>query len=184
MNPKPVNNTPNMRFPCHFIKENAVCAEIGVWQGRFSRGILKKKPQKLHLIDPWIHQDYTHRGYNIGQEKMDDIYNSVCEQFAGEPCVEIHRNLSLEVDFPEEYFDWVYIDGDHNYEIVLKELEFYFPLVKKGGFLCGDDYGWVDADCTRKDGKRLGPKAAVDEFVEKNNLEVEIHNQQFVIHVK
>ena len=37
--------------------KNAICAEIGVWRGDFTKYILKKtKPEKIHLIDPWLYQ--------------------------------------------------------------------------------------------------------------------------------
>ncbi len=72
-------------------------------------------------------------------------------------------------------FDWVYIDGDHTCSVVLKDLEFYFPLVKAGGFLCGDDYLWRSVDC------KLGPKPAVDAFVKAHNLNLEVVRNQFVI---
>ena len=61
--------------------------------------------------------------------------------------------------------------------MVLKDLEFYFPLVKTGGFLCGDDYGWKSVDC------RLGPKPAVDQFVKTHNLNLYIDKNQFVISI-
>ena len=166
-----------MRYPVKKIKENDICAEIGVWKGNFSSAILKKHPQKLHLIDPWVHQDYKKMWYSIEQEKMNDIYNSVQKKFASDARVEIHRSFSTDVEFPKEYFDWVYIDGNHTYPMVVKDLEFYYPLVKRGGYLCGDDYGWTSVDC------RLGPKPAIDEFIDKHNLRMEIRRRQFVIMV-
>jgi hypothetical protein len=164
-----------MRYPLTKIKENDICAEIGVWKGSFSSKILKRKPSKLHLIDPWKHQNYKKMWYSIEQEKMDKIYHSVQKRFADDNRVELHRSFSTEVEFPKEYFDWVYIDGDHTYPMVLKDLDFYYPLVKKGGFLCGDDYGWTSVDCP------FGPKRAVNEFVKVHNAKIEIIKNQFVI---
>jgi methyltransferase family protein len=40
---------------------------------------------------------------------------------------------------PTHYFDWIYVDGDHQYEAVKKGLESYLPKVKPGGFITGDD---------------------------------------------
>ena len=165
------------RFPLKKIKKNAVCAEVGVWRGDLSLDILTKNPKKLHLIDPWIHQDYKAMMYSTGQDRMDRIYNHVHMKFKDDSRVEIHRNFSTDVEFPKEYFDWVYIDGNHTYPMVCKDLEFYYPLVKKGGYLCGDDYGWTSVDC------KLGPKPAVDEFVKTHNLKIEIVGWQFVISV-
>ncbi len=166
-----------MRYPLKKINKNDVCAEIGVWKGDFSEQILKHNPSELHLIDPWVHQDYKKMWYSIEQEKMDEIHNKVQEKFKNDSRVKIHRKFSTDVKFPNAYFDWVYIDGDHTHPMVLKDLEFYFPLVKTGGFLCGDDYGWKSVDC------RLGPKPAVDQFVKTHNLNLYIDKNQFVISI-
>jgi len=168
-----------------YIKKGDKCAEIGVWQGDLSRAILKHKPSELHLIDPWASQDVIKRCYSINQAAMDQIYKRVLNIFSKLNEVTVHRKFSTDVDFPEQYFDWVYIDGDHSYNAAKKDLEFYYPLMKKGGHLCGDDYGlWEDRPKTGfgSDGGG-GPKPAVDEFVKEYNLKLELKDNQFVIFV-
>lgn len=46
---------------------------------------------------------------------------------------------ALEV-FEEEFFDWIYIDGLHDYNGVLRDFEAAWPLLKKGGVMVFDDY--------------------------------------------
>ena len=153
----------------HLIKPGDVCAEVGVWKGEFSHYILQRQPSKLHLIDPWLHQDFPVdnpedlRIYCCGQEQMDKIYDDVISMFDHFQNTEIHRSFSVDVDFPEDYFDWVYIDG-----------------MKSGGFLCGDDYGDNDEHDPYSNG---GPKRAVKEFTEATGLGVEINGSQFVIRI-
>ena len=53
----------------------------------------------------------------------------------------------------DKEFDVVWLDGNHNYEVVKKELEIYDPLAKL--MICGHDYGHRDLP---------GVKKAVDEF--------------------
>lgn len=156
-------------IPLLKIKEDDICAEIGVWKGYNACKILKQEPRELHLIDPWAHQDYEGRWYSVEQKKMDDIYENVCDSFKEEDRVYIHRGFSKDVIFPNEYFDWIYIDGNHSYSSVLEDLNHYRPFMKRSGFMCGDDYGWKDRHCDK------GPKAAVDEFTKINNLKLEIH---------
>jgi cephalosporin hydroxylase len=38
-------------------------------------------------------------------------------------------------------FDLVHIDGDHEYESVLQDIVLWSRKVKKGGYMCFDDYG-------------------------------------------
>lgn len=167
-----------LRYPLTKIKESDICAEIGVWRGNFAAEILVKSPRELHLVDPWVHQDYKNRLYSIEQQKMDRIYARVAQRFRDDDRVTIHRDFSTSVDFPAQYFDWVYVDANHSYEAALADLNHYYPRIKSGGYLCGDDYGHTDVNCAR------GPKPAVDEFVAKYGLRLEIHQKnQFVIWV-
>jgi len=90
--------------------KNAVCAELGVMDGLFSKKILNiTKPKKLILIDVWmVNQTFTDP---ISQSEYDLKYNSVKEKFKSRPEVEIMRGRTdLIKTFPDNYFDWVYID--------------------------------------------------------------------------
>jgi predicted O-methyltransferase YrrM len=42
--------------------------------------------------------------------------------------------------FDDETFDVVYIDADHSYESVKRDIASWRPKVKRGGVLCGHDY--------------------------------------------
>jgi hypothetical protein len=42
----------------------------------------------------------------------------------------------------DSYADLVYVDGDHRPEYVLKDLRAWFPKVRMGGVICGDDFNW------------------------------------------
>jgi len=176
--------SPDQQPTLKYVNEGDICAEIGVMKGDYSAQILKRKPKELHLIDPWVHQDYEKMWYSLPQEEMEKVYRGVKQRFTNDDRVFIHRKFSTETAFSEKYFDWVYIDGDHTYPAVLKDLEFYYPLIKEGGFLCGDDYGWSNVDCRKGGG---GPQVAVDEFVTKNALKMKLlgptKKTQFVIWV-
>lgn len=170
------------------VPARAVCAEIGVHEGDFSEQILSTiEPERLHLIDPWRHEEgpsfQESRYGNLGpegQDVMDARYRQVLERFGTqvrEGKVEIHRKLSdvAAADFERDYFDWVYIDGNHLYKHVKRDLELYYPKVKAGGYLAGDDYGvqgWWEN----------GVQNAVDEFVsQKPNTTLEVRSSQFLI---
>jgi hypothetical protein len=169
------------------IAAGAVCAEIGVYKGDFSEFILRRKPKKLHLIDPWkFEPDATYAksfyGGTLGkdQEKMDSIYKSILGRFhtaIASGIVEVHRSASAAYasHFPDNYFDWIYIDGNHQYDFVKQDLEVFLPKVKSHGLLAGDDYGlpgwWQD-----------GVTRAVDEAVISGRVEkVLIANRQFLL---
>lgn len=157
------------------IEENFVCAEVGVWKGEFSRQIISKNPSKLYLIDPWITQDYANRWYSIEQQKMDKIYEDVCDQFKDNQSVKIIRSMSTDVEIQQK-LDLVYIDANHSYEFVLADLQFYYNLMKPNSYITGDDFRWTDPS-----GISRGPGAAVKEFCLSKNLNFNVINNQFII---
>jgi hypothetical protein len=157
-------------------------AEIGAWRGDFSSRLLSVASE-LHLIDPWVYTtEYGNRlyggAYARNQADMDDIYRGVCERFWDKPVV-IHRLLSSVAagNFPDKFFGWVYIDGNHYYDFVLSDLELYYPKVQIGGLLCGDDYYWTSVEL----GGDMPVKRAVSGFVSRHGLGMEVIGSQYLI---
>jgi hypothetical protein len=126
-----------------------VAAEVGVAEGGHARQLLDRlAPKKLHLIDPWRFQDipdYVTDANNTTDEEGDRRYNGVLAMFdraIRDGTVEVHRALSTEIanKFPDEYFDFVYIDANHTYSACLEDLCALDPKVKRTGFILGHDY--------------------------------------------
>jgi Methyltransferase domain len=166
----------------------SVCAEIGVHLGDFSAEILDVvRPRRLHLVDPWRYEDsptYAESWYGGeqggSQATMDGRHAAVVARFrraidSGQ--VTIHRATSAEAarELPDAYFDWVYIDGNHQYEFARDDLATFAVKIRPGGYLTGDDYadgGWWQG----------GVKRAVDEFVGTGRGKLEsVDDRQFVI---
>ena len=156
------------QFALNKIKEGDVCVEIGVWKGHYSSQIISHNCSRLYLIDPWLHQPYKGRLYNISQAEMDDIFLNVQQKFKNDPKVTIFREFSNSVDLSTiEKFDWVYIDGNHSYHNVMQDLQKYSNHIKSGGYICGHDWNWV--------------KGAVTEFAKLNNYNIETGDREFAI---
>ena len=163
--------------------KGSACAEIGVWQGDFSREILEiVRPATLHLLDPWTFQpQFPERMYGgriaDGQAYMDRLYGSVLGRFAGHDNVRVHRLFSRDLlrAVGVGSLDWVYIDGNHSKDAVREDLHLAWQAVRPGGFITGDDYFWIDADGS------FTVQAAVDEFARERGVEVELVGGQFVL---
>jgi len=166
--------------------KGAVCSEVGVWKGDFSDRILSiTSPKKLHLIDPWEFQsEFPERMYGgsvaKNQNDMDAIYQGVIKRFSNRPNVVFNRGKSKKIisEFKDNYFDWVYIDGNHYYEYVLNDLNYCLQKVKPGGFITGDDYTWGEKYC-------FPVKQAVLDFIRENDLErnLKVLGSQFIIKI-
>jgi len=129
------------------IAQGAKCAEIGVFNGAFSRKIFSKNPSEIHLVDPWVQQTDQHDQHaKDSQEEQDarfqKVKNWADEMSSDETKISVYRDFSENAakNFSNNYFDWIYIDGDHRYEAVKIDLESWWPKLKPGGWITGDDY--------------------------------------------
>ncbi|MBT4497523.1 MAG: class I SAM-dependent methyltransferase [Gemmatimonadetes bacterium] len=153
-----------------YLPKGGVVAEIGVAEGYFSKTILETTlPSKLHLIDPWEHQertDYANDPNNVPDQENEMRYRGVVDKFSREIAagkMEVHRNYSSQVidRFPDGYFDWIYVDALHTYEGVSADLNQFAPKVKADGFILGHDY----TNCLAAQEMSFGVVEAVDDFV-------------------
>ncbi|WP_353432454.1 class I SAM-dependent methyltransferase [Polynucleobacter sp. MWH-UH23A] len=93
------------------------------------------------------------------QQAMERLFKAVSFnllRFDGRAKLMKQKSWDAANKFVDESLDLVYIDGDHTYDGVVKDLAAWFPKVRKGGVICGDDIGWP------------GVKQAVDEFFIRN----------------
>ena len=166
-------------FIFKLIKKNSVCCEIGVWKGEFSQLIIKKNnPTKLYLIDPWkdFGDDYFDKKHvKYRQENQNLRFNLVNQKLKSNILknqVEILKMTSEEALSKLENikFDFIYVDGNHQYKFVKYDIENYFKLLNDSGYLVGDDYR-IDS-----------VKKAVDDFLQNNKTKnFFVKNDQFIL---
>jgi len=113
-----------------------VGAEIGVQRGRHSQIICENvEGLKLYCVDPWM-------AYNrIKQEKMDSVYKH-CQRRLSNYNVELMKMTSMEAigHFDDWSLDFVYIDGLHEFDSVMRDLMHWARKVRPGGIISGHDY--------------------------------------------
>ena len=132
-----------------FLPKGGEVAEIGVAEGDFSREILDATlPRRLHLIDPWEHQDradYSKDLNNVSEATQEARFDAVQARFRneiGNKSVCVYRDYADDaaVFFADGQLDWVYIDGMHTLDAAYQDLLTYRHKVKSGGFIVGHDY--------------------------------------------
>jgi len=125
-------------------KKNLVGAEIGVEYGYNAIGILTQLDiKKLYLIDPyWEFPRASGNGVRPTEEmqqiKSEALINLKKYEDKIEWVFDYSWNVADQIE--DESLDFVYIDGDHRYEAVYKDIELYFSKVKIGGLIGGHDY--------------------------------------------
>ncbi len=151
-------------------------AEIGVQRGDFSAVIRESWMNgTIHLIDRWKYDEDYKDVANISYREQLNNYLYVVTRFSENYDVKIYRMDSEEAatHFPDEYFDWIYIDADHSYEGCKRDLNAWYPKLKKGGMFCGHDFldGVIPAGV-------FGVKTAVEEFLKEKEAQLFVTREQ------
>jgi hypothetical protein len=161
--------------------KHAVCAEIGVWKGGFSERILKMtEPRELNLIDPGLFSQVSDRMFGARSPRTATIWTESIRTSAnaGQPAQRNDTGFSEEVlkQFEDRYFDWVYIDGNHYYDFVRKDLELAYLKVKSGGYITG-----MTTPGARR--RRFPSSGAVRDFVKERHIRMkpEVIGDQFIV---
>ncbi len=163
-----------------FLRKGGIGAEIGVFKGAFVDYFLSSEPKKLYLVDPWFRLSakwaWAQAGQSTVRALVDILTEFEPEISAGqiEPRVEFSRDFLH--SFPNDHFDWIYIDSSHSYEGTLEELGVAIHAVKNDGFIIGDDFN------PDPNSKHYGVCKAVEEFEAEGHLEILVRgeNSQFV----
>ena len=117
-----------------------VGVEVGVEQGLYSECLCQLIPGlNLAAVDCWT----AHRGYrdHVSQAKLDGFYDAAKKRLAPYDCTLI-REWSVDAAklFDDGSLDFVYIDGNHDFANVVKDIHAWSPKVRKGGVISGHDF--------------------------------------------
>jgi predicted O-methyltransferase YrrM len=163
-------------------KTEIVGCEIGVAHGFNVVYFLDALPtlKKLYAIDPFLLYDKDglrqgSPGIFLSQNNADNIKNMFVKNI--QPYgnrVEFIQASSEEVfdQFADNYLDYVFIDGEHSYESVAKDIKNYYNKVKTGGIIAGHDYSWP------------GVQHAVFEFIADKNINLQFCNNDVWFWIK
>lgn len=108
-------------------------AEIGTHRGKNAASMLARMPNLiLFMVDP----------YGGDPENSPFYAECVAETaFAAERRRIVHKHSPGAAEiFPNDYFDFVFVDGDHSFQSALDDFYAWWPKVKSGGWLFGHDY--------------------------------------------
>ena len=123
--------------------------EIGCWAGESTimwSDILKEFPDidwSITCVDPWLPYPGVNATMTSALHKYNIfnlfIHNIHCSGI--EDRVRIYKGTSdlILPSLKDSQFDLVFVDGDHRYDQVIKDLEHSSRLLKDQGILCGDD---------------------------------------------
>lgn len=153
-----------------------IAVEVGTWRGDFAESMINKlSPKEFYAVDPYkiFEGMVSAPGNEYGNQQDLDVLAEKVKNRMTSLGGELLRDVSLNASkkFENNSIDVVYIDGDHTYEGVATDIKSWWPKVKPGGYLCGDDFV---KGVTGK-GFDYGVIEAVHDFVEQNNLHLFVY---------
>lgn len=125
--------------------------EIGSWKGQSASFMAveihnSEKNIKFDCVDHWgdlpgtpnseeyyVKNGILYEKFLSNTERVKHIINPV--RLDSMTAVKNYEDRSL---------DFVFIDGDHNYDPVVADIKAWLPKIKQLGVLAGHDYGWCE----------------------------------------
>ena len=132
----------------------SIGAEVGCAQGTTTSRLLRHCPQlRLYAVDKWeqVEASAIAGASMVGGEDDGDNcvgwdpikgfmkFHSLTTPYAARLTVLRGDSSAMAVYVPDESLDFVFIDADHRYSAVIKDLAAWVPKLKPGGMLCGHD---------------------------------------------
>jgi hypothetical protein len=109
------------------LPKDGIVAEIGTETGAFATQILARcRPRELHVID-------------IDYARFDP-------SLTADGRLRRHEGLSQAImaQFPDQHFDWIYIDAEHTFDAALGDARASAPKLKDGGLMIFNDFAHID----------------------------------------
>lgn len=162
-----------------------IVVELGSWLGASTchMGDLLKGKGKLFAVDHWLGSVEHHK---IERSNITSLLPTLYEQFLSNV---MHRELTntiipwkmtteqaaYKMRDQKTPVDLIYVDASHDEKSVYEDLSNWYPLVKKEGIICGDDWSWGDGYPVRR---------AVKRFAKEKRLKVHVSNNNFWLFYK
>jgi predicted O-methyltransferase YrrM len=113
--------------------------EIGCWKGKstaFMAVDIINSNKMIHLtcVDSWLGDN------DCGQENLFNEFLSNMAPVSHK--INVLRNFSVQAarNFPDNFFDFIFIDAAHDYMSVKQDIITWLPKLKPEGIIAGHDY--------------------------------------------
>ena len=135
--------------------------EVGSWKGKSAAYLAveiinSNKNISLDCVDTWMgsNEDPHVNDFYVKSNTLYELFIENTSSLSSVINPIRMDSVSASKKYEDNSLDFVFIDANHEYDYVKKDIEAWFPKVKVGGIIAGHDYkyGWTDVD------------KAVDEF--------------------
>jgi len=128
-------------------KNYKTLVELGVWKGHsicYLADKLRNKDVNIYAVDLWDetykYDDDPHLKYQ--KPHLYDIWKENVKDANLDGKIKDIKSITWEAasKFEDNSVDFVFIDADHEYSSVIKDIDAWLPKIKIGGMLAGHDY--------------------------------------------
>lgn len=131
-------------------------AEIGVAYGLHATHILSSFPDIRYVgIDPYlpgydpsdVFERDVAKGYQTEPDQafeslFTDVEELLTKNFPGRATILREPSEMAHTKIGDDSLDLVFVDGNHTFEAVQSDIRNWFPKIRSGGLLIGDDWSW------------------------------------------
>lgn len=120
------------------IPNGGILVEIGSYLGASSLVMSRaNKNNTLYCIDTWNNDA-------MSEGKWDTMNSFLHNTRHCKNIVPLRMWSTEAISVIPKQFDMIFIDGDHSYDGVKKDIDLYFPRLKSGGIITMHDFGWAE----------------------------------------
>ena len=126
--------------------DGSVFVELGCWKGKSAvflgvEIINSGKTISVHYVDHWGGSNEPEHKTDPDLERVFGLFMDSIERLHGLDCI-VHRGRTVDVaaDFEDGSVDFIWVDAGHEYDEVLADIKAWWPKLKVGGVMGGDDY--------------------------------------------
>lgn len=148
-----------LRWLAKQASERRRIVEVGSWKGRSTKALAMATPGTVYAVDNWLESPPSPLAQNrpefdeISRRGSEAVYQEFCENLRGElnasKLVVVRAESAKAVETVLNLLggptaDMVFIDADHAYDAVKRDILAWRPVLAPGGILSGHDYhrGW------------------------------------------
>jgi hypothetical protein len=162
-------------------RDGAVFVEVGAYLGRSSIYLASRirqsgKKIRVYVVDLWDGWVYRECGKDIVIPESAEVFWHFIRNVRRAGVEEVLSPLRMSSEqaaglFEDGTFDFVFLDADHSYEGVRRDLHSWFPKIKRRGVLGGHDYLHANFP---------GVRRAADEFFTEQELPLQVIGTSFL----